>query len=372
MYEQETIDLLGALGALYADDTVAEIMVDGYDRVYVERRGALEDVPSPFADNAQLMALITALTGAAGRAASEAQPVVDFRLPDGSRTNAVLPPVALTGPTLVIRKRPARSLTIEDLLGFGCWSGPMVDFLRACVQARLNIVVTGGTSSGKTTVLNLIAGLAPLEERLIVVENHTELRLPHRRLVRLESRPPDPEGHGAVSIRELVVNATHMRPDRIVLGEATGPEALEMLQAMNNGYDGSLFSLHATSPRDALTRLETLGLMAAPELPLLDLAPADRRCRAPDHLPGTHARPHAPHDPDRRGHRLRGPGHHLAGHLRVSPDGCAGWAYRRHVRGHRAHPARAGPPAGRGPGPAAGDFSPGVSKNGAAVQDVRP
>ena len=271
MDEQATIDLLGPLGALYADDSVAEIMVDCYDRVYVERQGVLEDVPSPFANNAQLIALITALTGAAGRTANAAQPVADFRLPDGSRTNAVLPPVALTGPTLVIRKFPSRKLTIEDLLGFGCWSEPMVAFLRACVQARLNIVVTGGTSSGKTTVLNLIAGMASADERLIVVENHTELRLPHRRLVRLESRPPDPEGQGAVSIRQLVVNATHMRPDRIILGEATGPEALDMLQAMNNGHDGSLFSLHATSPRDALTRLETLGLMAAPELPLLTL-----------------------------------------------------------------------------------------------------
>jgi pilus assembly protein CpaF len=271
MHDQETIDLLGPLGPLYADDTVSEIMVDGHDRVYVERQGVLEDVPSPFADSAALIALVTALTTAAGRPASEAQPVVDFRLPDGSRTNAVLPPIALTGPTLVIRKFPARQLTIEDLLGFGSWSEPMAAFLRACVQARLNMVITGGTGSGKTTVLNLIAGMAPAEERLVVVENATELRLPQRRVVRLESRPPDTEGRGAVSLRQLVVNATHMRPDRIVLGEATGPEALDMIQAMNNGHDGSLFSLHATSPRDALTRLETLGLMAAPELPLLTL-----------------------------------------------------------------------------------------------------
>jgi len=269
MDEQATIELLGPLGALYADRTVREIMVDGYDRVYVERQGGFEDTPGPFRDNAHLLEFVIELTTRLGRPVGEACPLVDLRLPDGSRANVVVPPVALTGPTLVIRKYPERTLTIEDVVSFGSLTEPMVTFLRACVAARLNIAVSGGTGSGKTTVLNLVAGMASLDERLVVIENATELRLPQRRQVRLESRPPDPAGRGTVTLRELVPHAMKMRPDRIVRGEVTGPEALDMLQAMTSGFDGSLFALHATSPRDALTRLETLCLLAAPELPLL-------------------------------------------------------------------------------------------------------
>lgn len=269
MDEQATIELLGPLGALYADRTVREIMVDGHDRVYVERQGSFEDAPGPFRDNAHLLEFVIELTTRLGRPVGEACPLVDLRLPDGSRANVVVPPVALTGPTLVIRKYPERTLTIEDVVAFGSLSEPMVTFLRACVAARLNIAISGGTGSGKTTVLNLVAGMASPDERLVVVENATELRLPQRRQVRLESRPADADGRGEISVRALVANAMKMRPDRIVLGEATGPEALDMLQAMSNGFDGSLFSLHATSPHDALSRLEMLCLLAAPELPLL-------------------------------------------------------------------------------------------------------
>lgn len=269
MHEQRGTEILGPLGPFFDDPDVLEIMVDGWDRVYVERKGRFEDVPSPFQDEEALLALMKTLATAGGRRLDEHQPMVDVRLLDRARCNMVIPPIALTGPALVIRKFPFHLLSVDDLLGFGAWHEDIVAFLRACVQARLNIAISGGTGSGKTTVLNLMAGMIPEDERIIVVENATELRLPQRRVVRLESRPPDHEGKGEVTIRDLVVNALRMRPDRLILGEARAGEALEMLQAMTTGHDGSMFSIHATSPRDVLTRLETMATMHDIVLPLL-------------------------------------------------------------------------------------------------------
>lgn len=269
MTRLEQSDLVSLLEPLLADPAVIEILVDGYDRVYVERQGAaFADVDSPFHSNEHLASVVSAAFAALGYTLDARHPIGDLRLSDGSRMNAVLPPVSLTGPTLVIRKFPSDPLTVDQLIEFGSWNEPIVTFLRACVAARLNVAVAGGTGSGKTTVLNILARMIPIEERVIVVENATELRLPHRRLVRLESRPPDADGRGEVNVRDLVINAMRMRPDRIVLGEARAGEALDMLHAMNTGHDGSMFSVHATSPRDVVARLEVMCLMAGMDLPL--------------------------------------------------------------------------------------------------------
>ncbi len=269
MSKPHDTSLLGPLEALFNDPEVMEIMADGHDRVYVEREGRLVDVPPPFQSEDELLALMQALADCGGRPLDSSQPMVDVRLFDSARCNMVIPPIALTGPTLVIRKFPGRLLTTEDLLRFGAWNETIVEFLRACVQARLNIAIAGGAGSGKTTVLNLVAGMIPADERIIVVENATELRLPQRRVVRLESRPPDFKGEGEVTIRDLVINALRMRPDRLILGEARASEALDMLQAINTGHDGSMFSVHATSPRDVLSRLEMMASMHDITLPLL-------------------------------------------------------------------------------------------------------
>jgi pilus assembly protein CpaF len=263
----------GPLGPLMVDDTVAEVMVDGYEKVYVERDGRLEDVPIHFRDDEHMMETIHRILEPLRRRLDESHPFVDARLADGSRVNVVIPPISLVGPVLTIRKFGRRPLTTEDVIRFGSWSEEIVEFLRACVLGRLNIVVAGGTASGKTTVLNLVAGMVPADERIITVENAAELQLPEtlKYVVSLESRPPSIEGRGEVTIRDLVINSLRMRPDRVIVGECRGPEVIELLQAMTTGHDGTMFTVHANSPRDALARLETTATAANPSLPLLNV-----------------------------------------------------------------------------------------------------
>jgi pilus assembly protein CpaF len=243
-------------------------MVNGPDKVYVERQGKLERTKITFDSDEHVMRIIDRIVSPLGRRIDESSPYVDARLPDGSRVNAIIPPLAVSGPTLTIRKFSKRPLTVEDLLRFGTITEESVEFLRACVIARLNIVVSGGTSSGKTTLLNVLSGFIPDDERIITVENAAELQLRQEHVITLESRPSNIEGRGEVTIRDLVTNCLRMRPDRIVVGECRGGEALDMLQAMNTGHDGSLTTLHANSARDALSRLETMCLMAGMDLPV--------------------------------------------------------------------------------------------------------
>jgi len=271
MIAQERPKVLAPLEPLLNDPEVLEIMVDGPDRVYVERGGRLEDVPTPFRDEEHLMEVINAIAEVSGCKVDRSSPMMDARLLNDFRVNIVLPPISLVGPVLTIRRFARTPLTVEDLLRFGCWSEDIVQFLRACVQSRLNIVVAGGTGSGKTTVLNILAGMIPAEERIVTVENAGELRLPDhlKRVVRMESRPPDTEGKGEVTMRDLVVNALRMRPDRIIVGEVRAAEVLDLMQAMNTGHDGTMTCIHATSPRDALARLEMQATYADLSVPLL-------------------------------------------------------------------------------------------------------
>jgi pilus assembly protein CpaF len=259
---------LGPLEALLADETVTEIMVNRHDRIWVERGGRLEPHATPFTDDRAVMAVIERIVAPLGRRIDEASPTVDARLRDGSRVHAIVPPLAVHGPCLTIRRFPRRRLTAADLVTLGSMSPAMAGFLEVCVRERRNLVVSGGTGSGKTTLLNVLSGFVPRGERVITVEDAAELQLDHPHLVSLEARPPNAEGQGAVTIRELVRNTLRMRPDRIVVGECRGAEALDMLQAMNTGHDGSLTTLHANAPRDALARLETMVLMAGMDLPL--------------------------------------------------------------------------------------------------------
>ena len=258
---------LGPLEDLLEDDTVSEIMVNGPDKVYVERNGRLELSPQQFTDEASVMAVIERIVSPLGRRIDESQPYVDARLPDGSRVNAIIPPLALSGPTITIRKFAKEALTAEDFIRFGTWNQAAADFMRLCVEMRKNIIVAGGTGSGKTTLLNLLSGFIPARERIVTIEDAAELRLQQPHVVRLESRPANIEGKGAVTIRDLVRNSLRMRPDRIIVGECRGGEALDMLQAMNTGHDGSLTTVHANSPRDVISRLETMVLMSGMELP---------------------------------------------------------------------------------------------------------
>jgi pilus assembly protein CpaF len=258
---------LGPLEDLVADPTVTEIMVNRHDRIYVERQGKLELTDVTFLGNEQLRGVIERIVAPLGRRIDERVPMVDARLRDGSRVNAIIPPLALKGPALTIRKFFKKLLDIDDLVRFGSLTDQMATFLRAAVQARLNVVISGGTGSGKTTLLNVLSTFIPEHERIITIEDAAELQLPQEHVVTLESRPPNIEGEGAVTIRDLVRNALRMRPDRVVVGECRSGEALDMLQAMNTGHDGSLTTVHANSPRDALGRLETLALMAGLELP---------------------------------------------------------------------------------------------------------
>lgn len=258
----------GPLEILLQDDSISEIMVNGPKNVFVERKGHLTRAPVTFDGDDHVMRIIDRIVSPLGRRVDESSPLVDARLPDGSRVNVVIRPIALCGPTITIRKFSATPLGIQDLIRFGSMTEGIAEFLRSCVIGRLNMVVAGGTGSGKTTLLNVLSSFIPNDERIITVENAAELQLQQEHVVTLESRPPNIEGRGAVTIRDLVVNCLRMRPERIVVGECRGGEALDMLQAMNTGHDGSLTTAHANSPRDTLSRLEVMCLMAGMDLPV--------------------------------------------------------------------------------------------------------
>jgi septum site-determining protein MinD len=258
---------LGPLEQLLADSTITEIMVNRKDQIYVEKEGKIFQVPMTFTSDQQLLGIIERIVAPLGRRIDEKTPYVDARLPDGSRVHAIIPPLALQGPVITIRKFPERNYTVTDLTRFSSLTEEIADFMRAAIEARLNCVISGGTGSGKTTLLNIFSSFIPLQERIITVEDSAELRLIQPHVIRLESRPPNIEGTGAVTIRDLVRNTLRMRPDRIVVGECRDGAALDMLQAMNTGHDGSLTTIHANSPRDCLSRLETLVMMAGMELP---------------------------------------------------------------------------------------------------------
>jgi pilus assembly protein CpaF len=258
----------GPLEPLLRDPDVTEIMANGPDMVYVERGGKLYEVDAQFNDETHLRRTIDKIVGRVGRRVDEATPMVDARLPDGSRVNAIIPPLAVDGSVLTIRKFSADPLTVDDLVAFGSMTRAVADFLRACVAARLNIIVSGGTGAGKTTTLNVLSAFIPEDERIITVEDAAELQLHQQHVLRLESRPPNIEGRGEVKIRDLVRNALRMRPDRIVVGEVRDEAALDMLQAMNTGHDGSISTVHSNGPRDAVARLETMVLMAGVDLPV--------------------------------------------------------------------------------------------------------
>jgi pilus assembly protein CpaF len=269
LVRQLTDDILGygPLEPFLGDDGITEVMVNGPGQVFVERGGKLERTSARFLDDAHLMRIIDKIVSQVGRRVDEASPMVDARLPDGSRVNAIIPPLALTGPTLTIRKFSRDPYTINDLISFGSLSPAAAQFLGACVKGKLNMLISGGTGTGKTTTLNAVSAFIPGDERIVTIEDAAELQLQQEHVITLESRPPNIEGSGEVKIRELVRNALRMRPDRIIVGEVRGAETLDMLQAMNTGHEGSLTTIHANSPRDALARLETLVLTAGVELP---------------------------------------------------------------------------------------------------------
>ena len=269
LFESIAADIigLGPIEPLLADDEVSEIMVNGPKQVYVEKKGKLIKTDITFTDDEHVMRIIDRIVAPLGRRVVESSPMVDARLKDGSRVNVVIRPLALNGPTITIRKFRKDKLTVQDLVRFGSMSQDMADFLAACVQARLNIVVAGGTGSGKTTLLNVLSSFIPEDERIITVENAAELQLRQDHVVTLESRPPNVEGKGEVTIRDLVINCLRMRPERIIVGECRGGETLDMLQAMNTGHDGSMTTIHANTPRDAVSRIETMCLMAGMDLP---------------------------------------------------------------------------------------------------------
>jgi pilus assembly protein CpaF len=257
----------GPIQPLLEDPTINEVMVNGPRQVYVERFGKLEQTDRMFLDNAHVLRVIDRIVAPLGRRIDESSPMVDARLPDGSRVNAIIPPLAIKGPTVTIRKFAKVPYRVEDLINFGTLTDGMAEFLRACVQARLNVMVSGGTGSGKTTTLNVLSSFIPDTERIVTIEDAAELQMQQRHVVTLESRPANLEGTGEVTIRQLVRNSLRMRPDRIIVGECRGGEALDMLQAMNTGHDGSLSTAHTNSPRDTISRLETMTLMAGTELP---------------------------------------------------------------------------------------------------------
>jgi len=268
--QQVTDDILGygPLEPFLHDATVTEVMVNGYDQLFVERGGIIEEAAASFLDDAHLLRIIDRIVSQVGRRIDESSPMVDARLPDGSRVNAIIPPLSLRGPSLTIRKFARNALSLADLVGLGTLTEQTAEFLAQCVEGKLNMLISGGTGTGKTTLLNAVSGFVPTGERIVTVEDAAELRLQQRHVVSLESRPPNVEGEGEVRIRDLVRNALRMRPDRIIVGEVRGGEALDMLQAMNTGHDGSLTTIHANSARDALHRLEMLVLMAGVELPV--------------------------------------------------------------------------------------------------------
>lgn len=259
---------LGPLEPLLADDSITEIMVNGPKNIYIERSGNLVRTNVTFEDEDHVLRVLDRIVAPLGRRIDESSPTVDARLTDGSRVNAIIRPVALCGPTITIRKFSKRPFTVEDLIRFGSLTPEIAEFLRAAVIGQLNIIVSGGTGSGKTTLLNVLSGFIPNDERIVTIENAAELQLRQEHVVSLESRPPNIEGRGEISIRDLVVNSLRMRPDRIVVGECRAGEALDMLQAMNTGHEGSLTTAHSNSPRDTLSRLEVMCLMAGMELPV--------------------------------------------------------------------------------------------------------
>jgi len=269
LFEQISAEILGfgPLQALLEDDSVTEIMVNGAKNIYIERKGKLHRVPVTFESNEHVMRIIDRIVAPLGRRIDESSPYVDARLPDGSRVNAIIPPISLVGPTLTIRKFARNPITVEQLIEFGTLTPESLQFIKACVEAKINIVISGGTGSGKTTLLNILSGFIPTDERIITIENAAELQLRQEHVVTLESRPPNIEGRGEITIRQLVINSLRMRPDRIIVGEIRDEAALDMLQAMNTGHEGSMTTLHSNSPRDTLARLETMTLMAGMELP---------------------------------------------------------------------------------------------------------
>lgn len=270
MFEGIAADILGfgPLEQLLNDPEVSEIMVNGPRQIYIEKRGKLTKSDVLFNNDEHVLRVIDRIVAPLGRRIDESSPMVDARLPDGSRVNAVIRPISLVGPCLSIRKFKKEGITVEDMIRFGSLTREMAEFLSACVRARLNVVVSGGTGSGKTTTLNALSSFIPDDERIITVENAAELQLRQEHVVTLESRPPNIEGKGEITIRDLVINCLRMRPERIVVGECRGGEALEMLQAMNTGHDGSMTTLHANTPRDAIARTETMCLMSGMDLPL--------------------------------------------------------------------------------------------------------
>ncbi|NLG70933.1 MAG: CpaF family protein [Chloroflexi bacterium] len=270
LFEQIAAEILGfgPLQPLLEDDTITEIMVNGAKNIYIERKGKIQRVPLSFESDEHVMRIIDRIVAPLGRRIDESSPYVDARLPDGSRVNAVIPPISLVGPVITIRKFFKNPITIEQLIEFGSITPEALQFLKACVEARLNIVISGGTGSGKTTLLNILSQFIPYDERIVTIENAAELQLRQEHVVTLESRPPNIEGKGEVTIRQLVVNALRMRPDRIIVGEIRDEAALDMLQAMNTGHDGSMTTAHSNGPRDTLARIETMALMAGMELPV--------------------------------------------------------------------------------------------------------
>ena len=268
--EEITADVLGygPIEPFLQDPSVSEIMVNGGNLIYVERGGRLTLTDARYTSHDHLRQVIDRIVSRVGRRVDESSPMVDARLPDGSRVNAIVPPLSVDGPTLTIRKFAKKALTVDDLIDYGSLSASSAGFIEACVKGKLNILVSGGTGTGKTTLLNVVSSFIPASERIVTIEDAVELRLDQDHVVRLEARPSNVEGRGEVSIRDLVRNALRMRPDRIIVGEVRSGEALDMLQAMNTGHEGSLSTLHANSPRDALSRLETMVLMAGIELPM--------------------------------------------------------------------------------------------------------
>jgi pilus assembly protein CpaF len=270
LFEQIAAEILGLgpLQTLLEDDSITEIMVNGPKNIFIERKGKIHRVPITFEGNDHVMRIIDRIVAPLGRRIDESSPYVDARLQDGSRVNAVIPPISLVGPVLTIRKFSKNPISVDQLIQFGSISQESVQFLKACVEARLNIIISGGTGSGKTTLLNVMSSFIPSDERILTIENAAELQLRQEHVVTLESRPPNIEGRGEVTIRDLVINALRMRPERIIVGECRGGETLDMLQAMNTGHDGSMTTAHANTPRDAISRIETMCLMAGMDLPV--------------------------------------------------------------------------------------------------------
>lgn len=270
LFEQISAEILGfgPLQELLEDDSITEVMVNGAKNIYIERAGLIERVPVTFESDSHVMRIIDRIVAPLGRRIDESSPYVDARLPDGSRVNAVIPPISLVGPILTIRKFAKIPISVEQLIEYESITAESLQFLKACVESRLNVIISGGTGSGKTTLLNVLSGFIPTDERIVTIENAAELQLRQEHVVTLESRPANIEGRGEVTIQQLVINSLRMRPDRIVVGEIRDEAALDMLQAMNTGHDGSMTTAHSNSPRDTLARIETMTLMAGMDLPV--------------------------------------------------------------------------------------------------------